>query len=526
MFGESGRKPGKEDQETKKMKKIATEDLELAKKNLTGDEVESQEDKKISEKEIAEEKCELLKVGDRKKLTIVINDKEKGKTIYDNLPYDIKRKIGAGGQGNIFEAERPAVDIGFPEVPREIAIKTIKIREYKNVRRGGEDSLFLSNAGTMNEFAIARILSEGSGKSNRVTGEIIEPMPEGMVPKYYGVTKLYQRDPSNNRKIDGYVFAMEKLDGIDLKKVLAQRQENFINNEIPNEIEREIFLRGSLEEIIDIVGIVSEIHKRKIVFNDLKPQNIMMRSDGRVCLVDFGSAQFFNPSYSVVTERKKAFEKSTDRIERKKRDIESKIMSDQDVMELSVEARAELIRELQRKEMGEILEKTPRISGLDDYIIRRKKFIITSLDYSSPEQWMFLNKLSLKSDVFSLGVVLLEYLYGKEIFNREDISDDMSWTEIKKQVTDKMESRYVDFDKVRKQTLVSSGDGKGKLPALEEETWLIELLQRCINPDPNKRPASNELFSELEEIKMTLNEGIKWSLKELADTDVHEKMKK
>ncbi len=518
MFSESGQHRGGQDASLQKTDKI----LNTRKVEKDSEIIESPDQNKIPTEPLREPVV-LLREGERCKLNISISNKKGSSELYDNVVFDIKRKIGAGGQGSVFEAEHPSVDLDLPEVPRRIAIKTVEAQKYENVRGGSENSLFLRNAYLMNEFHIARVLSNGSKKPNRVTGEVIEAMPEGMIPKYYGVTKLFKENDKGERSIAGYAFAMEQIKGVDLKKILEKRQEALFDFaekgkvDVSTAAERSIFLKGSVEEVIEIVNIVAELHKRNVIFNDLKPQNMIRRANGGLCFVDFGSAQFYNPKYSHIEQRKNAI------IASEKKKIEKQVLSDADVMSMSEEARADLIKSIQEREMESIMHQIRKVSPINDHFVERKKYILGSLDYMAPEHYFDTANVSLESDIFSLGVILFEYIYGEGVLDKEGVSLEDVGLRMEEQARRKMEGKHIDLENVMMQTKVSvDGENhKKRLATLEEESKLIALLKKCIDPDVKKRPTASQLAGKLEEIKSLLSEQSHWSIKELSDTDVN-----
>ncbi|MCY3836245.1 MAG: serine/threonine-protein kinase [Anaerolineaceae bacterium] len=78
---------------------------------------------------------------------------------------------------------------------------------------------------------------------------------------------------------DRYVLVMEYIEGQDLKRLLRDRG------------------ALSIQQALDIAIQVSEglgyAHRRNLVHSDVKPQNVLLTSDGRAKITDFGIAQVF-----------------------------------------------------------------------------------------------------------------------------------------------------------------------------------------------------------------------------------------
>lgn len=70
---------------------------------------------------------------------------------------------------------------------------------------------------------------------------------------------------------------MELLQGEDLFDA--------INMRLPLNIKNYRFL------ICQLILIIEHIHNSKIIYRDLKPENVMLLQDGYVKLVDFGTAK-------------------------------------------------------------------------------------------------------------------------------------------------------------------------------------------------------------------------------------------
>ena len=80
---------------------------------------------------------------------------------------------------------------------------------------------------------------------------------------------------------DNFLIVMDYIEGNTLEKILresgAQPQEKVVN------------------WAIQLCDVLEYLHSRKpaIVYRDMKPSNIMLRSDGSVVLIDFGTAREF-----------------------------------------------------------------------------------------------------------------------------------------------------------------------------------------------------------------------------------------
>jgi len=79
-------------------------------------------------------------------------------------------------------------------------------------------------------------------------------------------------------------IVMEFIDGVSLKKVLEQRGGKLAPAE-------------ALDLIKPVISSLAIIHKNKILHRDISPDNIMIEKGGRVKLIDFGAARYFEGSH-------------------------------------------------------------------------------------------------------------------------------------------------------------------------------------------------------------------------------------
>lgn len=163
-------------------------------------------------------------------------------TILENR-YEIKRVCGRGGMSTVYAAR----DLRFSQVERICAVKEMfDLDPDANVR-----ALRLVNF--EREAALLATISHPA------------------VPKIYDFFSA-----------NGLVYlVLEFIDGQDLERMLDKRKQPFPEDDLR---------RWAME----ICSVLETIHAHKpdpIIFRDLKPSNIMLRTTGQIVLVDFGIAR-------------------------------------------------------------------------------------------------------------------------------------------------------------------------------------------------------------------------------------------
>ena len=88
-----------------------------------------------------------------------------------------------------------------------------------------------------------------------------------------GIVKVYDRFPLNGN----FYIVMELIDGNNVEQYVQKY------GAIPYE--------RAVSYMIKILGIMQSVHEKDIVHRDMKPSNIMIRNDERVCILDFGIAK-------------------------------------------------------------------------------------------------------------------------------------------------------------------------------------------------------------------------------------------
>ena len=148
------------------------------------------------------------------------------------FPYRIEREAGSGAMGVVYRAVEPLLD-------RPVAIKILKTDE-------GKDS-----------ESRRRFLQEA-----RAAAVLTHP----------GVTTVYRVG-----ELSGAPYlVMEWLDGRTLEEVMAEREP------LP--------LEQAVDWILELLDVLGAAHAAGVVHRDLKPSNLVLLSDGRLKVMDFGIA--------------------------------------------------------------------------------------------------------------------------------------------------------------------------------------------------------------------------------------------
>src|SRR2546428_6036291 len=147
--------------------------------------------------------------------------------------YRIQRKLGAGGMANVYLAEDQ-------ELGRRVAIKIL------NERHANDDQF------------VERFRREAKNAAGL---------------SHPNIVSIYDRGEA----VGTYYIAMEYLDGRSLKELIVQRGPAPIH--------------VAIDYARQILGALRFAHRNGIVHRDIKPHNVLVDSDGRLKVTDFGIAR-------------------------------------------------------------------------------------------------------------------------------------------------------------------------------------------------------------------------------------------
>ncbi|MFO5526504.1 MAG: protein kinase domain-containing protein [Cuspidothrix sp.] len=82
-----------------------------------------------------------------------------------------------------------------------------------------------------------------------------------------------------------HCLVMEKIEGLDLSQYMEQRDNRPIDEKL------------AILWLTQLANILNEVHKQNFFHRDIKPSNIMLKADGNLALIDFGTAREVTKTY-------------------------------------------------------------------------------------------------------------------------------------------------------------------------------------------------------------------------------------
>ncbi|KAK8889659.1 hypothetical protein M9Y10_034412 [Tritrichomonas musculus] len=162
----------------------------------------------------------------------------------------------------------------------------------------------------INQYLIIRKLGEGS-YSKVYLGQ------DQNTNEYYALKRIQLKSLSKvSTGIDQLQFEIETLRKLKHPNIISLHEVIHVPSEKAVYIVLEYANCGSLTSFINseyeflpeqvqnifaqIVSGISFIHKNSIVHQDIKPANILLKSDGKVLITDFGISHYFNNAAKVI----------------------------------------------------------------------------------------------------------------------------------------------------------------------------------------------------------------------------------
>ncbi|RRT43590.1 hypothetical protein BHE74_00007094 [Ensete ventricosum] len=138
----------------------------------------------------------------------------------------------------------------------------------------------------------------------------------------------------------------------------------------------------------------------------------------------------------------------------------------------------------------------------------------SALGYRAPELSK-LKKANAKTDIYSLGVIVLELLTGKSPADATDGVDLPQW--VASIVKEEWTNEVFDLELMKDATGTASGD---------ELLNTLKLALHCVDPSPAARPEAHQVLQQLEQIKPEAADAVASSKDEALGTAATEEQAK
>ncbi|WP_414578000.1 protein kinase domain-containing protein [Anabaena sp. CCY 9402-a] len=156
--------------------------------------------------------------------------------------YRVIRQLGEGGFGKTFEASQN---------------NTLKVLKVLTLDDSKAVSLFQQEA--------------------RVLSQLNHPG----IPK---AEEYFSFSPRNSQSLL-HCLVMEKIEGLDLHQYMEQKEKRPIDEKL------------AILWLTQLTKILHEVHQQNFFHRDIKPSNIMLKADGNLVLIDFGTAREITRTY-------------------------------------------------------------------------------------------------------------------------------------------------------------------------------------------------------------------------------------
>ena len=113
--------------------------------------------------------------------------------------------------------------------------------------------------------------------------QVLSQLNYSGVPKVEPDAFFVHHPPNSDEPL--HCLVMEKIPGVDLKQWLAGRLHRPINQ------------KQALDWLEQLAEILGQLHEQSFFHRDIKPSNIILKPDGQLVLIDFGSVRQITSTY-------------------------------------------------------------------------------------------------------------------------------------------------------------------------------------------------------------------------------------
>lgn len=178
-----------------------------------------------------------------------------------------------GGQSSIHSADTVATDALEAEIFGSPAQREVEGYDVLNeIHRGGQGVVYRAVQASTQRVVALKILLEGPGSSEQARARFQREVQLIARLQHPGIVVIHDSGITRGQ----YYYAMEFIDGQPLDRYLDA-------HDLP--------LRKRVDLFVQVCDAVAYAHQKGVIHRDLKPANILVTSEGKPVVVDFGLAK-------------------------------------------------------------------------------------------------------------------------------------------------------------------------------------------------------------------------------------------
>jgi parallel beta-helix repeat protein len=161
-----------------------------------------------------------------------------------------------------------------------------RYRVMKQLGGGGFGKTYTVNEARSNILKVLKVLINYDPKAIELfqrEAEVLKLLQHPGIPKVESDAYFVYFPRDSQQPL--HCLVMEKIEGLDLYEYMKQRGYRPINPKL------------AVQWLTEIVTILQQVHSQNFFHRDIKPSNIMLRADGSLVLIDFGTARSVTATY-------------------------------------------------------------------------------------------------------------------------------------------------------------------------------------------------------------------------------------
>ena len=161
-----------------------------------------------------------------------------------------------------------------------------RYRVIKELGGGGFGKTYEVNEARSNTNKVLKVLINNHPKAVELfqrEAEVLKSLNHPSIPKVESDSPTVYFSRGSTEPL--HCLIMVKIEGLDLWEYIRQRENRPIDEKL------------AIQWLSEVVEILQQVHSQNFFHRDIKPSNIMLRPNGRLALIDFGSARQVTETY-------------------------------------------------------------------------------------------------------------------------------------------------------------------------------------------------------------------------------------